>query len=62
MASGGDFLSGGGDGVGSDSGSEDDSVRSIGSETFAFFFGGPTPDFWPLEEFAPAMVSDLLVL
>ena len=62
MAGGGDFLAGGGDGVGSDSGSEDDSVRSIGSETFAFFFGGSVPDFWPLEELAPAMVSDLLVL
>ena len=62
MAGGGDFLVGGGDGVGSDSGSEDDSVRSIGSETFAFFFGGPVPDFWPLEELAPTMVSDLLIL
>ena len=56
MAGGGDFLAGGGDGVGSDSGSEDDSIRSIGLETFAFFFGSP------LEELAPAMVSDLLVL
>ena len=55
LASRGDFSAGGGDGVGSDLGSEDDSVRSIGSETFAFFFGGP-------EELAPAMVSDLLVL
>ena len=69
MASGGDFLAsrgdfsvGSGDGVGSDSGSEDDSVRSIGSETFAFFFGGPVPYFWPLKELTPAMVSDLLVL
>eukprot|EP00261_Vitis_vinifera_P035822 XP_019077065.1 PREDICTED: uncharacterized protein LOC109122991 [Vitis vinifera] len=41
---GGDFLAGDGDGVGSDSGSEDDSVRSIGSETLAFFFGGPRTD------------------
>ena len=62
MAGGGNFLAGDGDGVGSDSGSEDDSIRSIGSETFAFFFGGSVPDFWPLEELAPAMVSDLLVL
>ena len=62
MASGGDFLAGNGNGVGSDSGSEDDSVRSIGSETLAFFFGGLVPNFWPLEELAPAMVSDLLVL
>ena len=62
MAGGGDFLAGDGDGVGSDSGSEDDSVRSIGSETLAFFFGGPVPDFWLLEELAPVMVSDLLVL
>ena len=62
MAGGEDFLAGGGDGVGSDSGSEDDSVKSIGSETFAFFFGGPVPDLWPLEELAPAMISDLLVL
>ena len=62
MAGGGDFLAGDGDGVGSDSGSEDDSVRSIGSETLAFFFGSPVPDFWPLEELALAMVSDLLVL
>ena len=61
MAGGGDFLTGGGDGVGSDSGSEDDSVRSIGSKTLAFFFGGPVPNFWPLEELAPAMVSDLRV-
>ena len=61
MAGGGNFLAGDGDGVGSDSGSEDDSIRSIGSETFAFFFGGLVPDFWPLEELAPAMVSDLLV-
>ena len=51
-------MAGGGDGVGF----KDDFVRSIGSETFAFFLGGPVPDFWPLEEFAPAMVSDLLVL
>ena len=58
MAGGGDFLAGGGDGIGS----EDDSVRLIGSETFAFFFGGPVLDFWPLEELAPAMVNDLLVL
>ena len=62
LAGNGDFLAGSGDGVGSHSGSEDDSVRSIGSETFAFFFGGPVPDFWPLEELTPAMVSDLLVL
>ena len=55
LASNGDFLAGGGDGVGFDSGSKEDSVRSIGSKTFAFFFGGP-------EELAPAMVSDLLVL
>ena len=55
-------MVGGGDGVGSDSGSEDESVRSIGSETLDFFFGGPVPDFWPLEELAPAMVSDLLML
>ena len=55
LAGGGDFSVGGGDGVGPYSGSEDDSVRSIGSETFAFFFGGP-------KELAPAMVSDLLVL
>ncbi|RVW63967.1 hypothetical protein CK203_049361 [Vitis vinifera] len=33
------YLMSDGDGVGSDSGSEDDSIRSIGSETFAFFFG-----------------------
>ena len=69
LASRGDFLAGdkdfstdGGDGVGYDSGSEDDSVRSIGSETFAFFIGGPVPDFWPLEELALVMVSDILVL
>ena len=62
MAGGGDFLTGGGDGRGSDSGSEDDSIRSIGSETLTFFFGGPVLDFWPLEELALAMVSDLLVL
>ena len=62
MAGGGDFLAGGGDGIGSDSSFEDDSVRSIGSKTFAFFFGGPVPDFWPLEKLAPAMVSDLLAL
>ena len=62
MAGGGDFLASGGDDVGFDSGSEDDSVRSIGSETLAFFFGGPVPNFWPLEELAPTMVSDLLVL
>ena len=62
LAGDGDFLVGGEDGVGSDSSSEEDSVRSIGSETFAFFFGGPVPDFWPLEELAPAMVSDLFVL
>ncbi|KAL6325941.1 hypothetical protein AAG906_038432 [Vitis piasezkii] len=51
------LMTGGGDGVGSDSGSEDDSVRSIGLETLAFFFGGPVLDFWPLEELALAMVS-----
>ena len=62
MAGGGDFLAGGGDGVGSDSGSEDDSAKSISLETLDFFFGGPVPDFWPLEELALAMVSDLLVL
>ena len=62
MAGSGDFLVGGGDGVGFDSGSEDDSIRSIGSETLTFFFGGPVLDFWPLEELALAMVSDLLVL
>ena len=62
MAGGGEFLTGGGDGVGFDSGSEDDSIRSIGSETLTFFFGGPVLDFWPLEELALAMVSDLLVL
>ena len=62
MAGDGDFLAGGGDGVGSDSGSEEDLVRLIVSETFAFFIGGPVPDFWPLEELAPTMVSDLLVL
>ena len=45
-----------------DSGSKEDSGRSIGSETLAFFFGGPVLDYWPLEELAPAMVSDLLVL
>ena len=55
LADGGDFSIDGGDGVGSNSGSEEDSIRSIGSETFAFFFGGP-------EELAPAMVSDLLIL
>ena len=55
-------MAGGEDGVGSDSGSEDDSVRSIGSETLVFFFGGSVPNFWPLEELAPAMVSDLRVL
>ena len=62
MAGGGDFLTGGGNGVGSDSSSEDDSVRSIASETLAFFFGGPVPNFWPLEELAPAIVSDFRVL
>ena len=62
MVGGGDFLIGGGDGVGSDSSSENDSIRSIGSETLAFFFGGSVPDFWLLKELAPAMVSDLLVL
>ena len=62
MASGGDFLIGAGDGVGSNSISEDWSVRSISSETLAFFFRGPVPDFWPLEELAPTMVSDLVVL
>ena len=55
-------MAGGGDGVGFDSGSEDDSVRSIGSETFAFFFRGPVHAFCPLKELAHAMVSDLLVL
>ena len=40
LAGGGDFSVGRGDGVGSNSGSKDDSVRSIGSEIFAFFFGG----------------------
>ena len=54
-------MTGGGDGRGSDSGSEDGSVKSIGSETLAFFFGGPLPDFWPQEELVPAMVSDLRV-
>ena len=58
LAGDGDFLASSGDGVGS----KDDSVRSIGSKTFAFFFGGLVPDFWPLEELTPAMVSDLLVL
>ena len=62
MAGGEDFLAGCGDGVGSDSGSKDDSVRSIGSETLAFFFGGLVPDLWPLEELTPTMVSDLLML
>ena len=62
MAGGGDFLAGCGDGVGFDSGSKDDSVRSIGSETLAFFFGGLVPDLWPLEELTPTMVSDLLML
>ena len=62
MAGGGDCLTGGGDGVSSDSGSEDDFVRSIGSKTLAFFFGGRIPDFWTLEELALVMVSDLLVL
>ena len=62
MAGGGDFLAGGGNGVGSDSSSEDDFIRSISSEALAFFFGGPVPDFWLLEELAPVMVSDLLVL
>ena len=62
LAGDGDFSAGGGDGIGSDSGSEDDSIRTIGSETFAFFFGGLISDFWPLEELAPTMVSDLLVL
>ncbi|RVW62975.1 hypothetical protein CK203_062387 [Vitis vinifera] len=50
LAGNGDFLAGSGDGVGSHSGSEDDSVRSIGSETFAFSLGDRYPDFWPLEE------------
>ena len=54
-------MTGGRDGQGFDSGSEDDSVKSIGSETLAFFFGGQVPDLWPLEELAPAMVSDLRV-
>ena len=49
MVGGGDFLAGSGDGVGSDLGSEDDFVRSIGSETLAFFFGGLVPNFWPME-------------
>ena len=62
LAGSGDFLAGGGDDVRSNSGSEDDSIRLIGSKTFAFFFGGPVPDFWPLEELALTMVSDLLVL
>ena len=62
MAGGGDFLAGGGDGVSSDSSSKGDSIRSIGSDTLAFFFGGSVPDFWPQEELALAMVSDLLVL
>ena len=62
MAGGGDFLASGGDDVGFDSGSEDDSVRSIGSDTLDFFFGGPILVFWPQEEPAPTMVSDLLVL
>ena len=62
MVGGGDFLTGGGDGQGSDSGSEDGFVKSIGSETLSFFFKRLVPDFWPLEEVAPAMVSDLLVL
>ena len=62
MAGGGDFLAGGRDGVGSNSGSKDDSIRSIGSETLAFLFGGPVPDFWPLDELVLAMVSDLLML
>ena len=56
MAGDGDFLAGGGDGVGSDSGSEEYLVRLIVSETFAFFIGRPVPDFWPLEELAPATV------
>ena len=51
-------MAGDGDGVGS----EDDFIRSISSEALAFFFGGPVPDFWLLEELAPVMVSDLLVL
>ena len=55
-------MAGGGDGIGLDSGSKDYSVRSIGSKALAFFFGGPVPDFWPLDELALAMVSDLLVL
>ena len=55
-------MTSGGDGRGSNSGSEDGSVKSIGSKTLAFFFGGPVPDFWLLEELAPVMVSDLLVL
>ena len=55
-------MVGGGDGVGSDSGFEDEFVRSIGSETLDFFFGGPVHAFCPLKELAHAMVSDLLVL
>ena len=62
MAGGGDFLIGGGDGRDSNSGSDDDSVKSIGFESLAFFFGRPVPDFWPLEKLAPTMVSDIRVL
>ncbi|KAL6320004.1 hypothetical protein AAG906_003101 [Vitis piasezkii] len=40
------LFGGGGDGVRLDS-AQDDSVRSIGSETLAFFFGGPLLVFWP---------------
>ena len=54
-------MTGGGDGRGSDSGSEDGSVKSIGSETLYFFFGGPLLDFWAREELTSAMVSDLRV-
>ena len=54
-------MTGGGDGRGSDSGSEDWSVKSIGSETLAFLFGGLLPDFLAPEELASGMVSDLRV-
>ena len=57
-----DFLIGGGDGRDFDSGSDDGSVKSIGFESLAFFFGGSVPDFWPLEKLALAMVSDIRVL
>ena len=55
-------MIGGRDGRDSDSVSDDGSVKSIGFESLAFFFGGPVPDFWPLEKLAPAMVSDIRVL